>query len=62
MIISLIPEHGNKRTYEVASLVQQLQVLLEEEFQTGVAAFDPVDLSRTLYQLAILSHTTFRHH
>lgn len=39
--------------------MHQLQVLLEEEFRTEVAALDPVDLSRTPYQLAILSNTTF---
>lgn len=34
----------------------QLQVLLAEEFQTEVVASDPVDLSRTLCQLLILSN------
>lgn len=45
-------------TYEVASRVHRLQVLLEEEFQMEVVAFDPVDLLRALYQLLILSNTS----
>lgn len=37
--------------------MHRLQVLLEEGFQMEVVAFDPVDLSRALYQLSIPSNT-----